>query len=203
MRHNSCMHIRLISAAFLLLASFGVWTQSPASQKPEPRPTAPVRDPHTPGYIAAQELADGALPPANADGNFILGPTHKPALEMQPDNELHNGSVIEFTMSSADSKLYPGITREPGTFGTPNPKNPAKLFWVSPLRFLAATGDAKCLTKANNALVRYVLGYPQPTRECVVKREQQSLTSVSLDMVEQLCDRASVGKLAQADTNVR
>ena len=30
-------------------------------------------------------------------------------------------------MKSADSKIYPGIAREPGTFGTPDPSDPAKL----------------------------------------------------------------------------
>jgi enterochelin esterase-like enzyme len=30
-------------------------------------------------------------------------------------------------MSSADSKLYPGIARDPGAFGTPDPADPAKL----------------------------------------------------------------------------
>ena len=30
-------------------------------------------------------------------------------------------------MSSADSKLYPGIARDPNTFGTPDPNDPAKL----------------------------------------------------------------------------
>jgi enterochelin esterase-like enzyme len=30
-------------------------------------------------------------------------------------------------MNSADSKIYPGIAREPGTFGTPEPADPAKL----------------------------------------------------------------------------
>jgi enterochelin esterase-like enzyme len=35
--------------------------------------------------------------------------------------------VLEFTMSSADSKIFPGIAREPGTFGTPDPADPAKL----------------------------------------------------------------------------
>lgn len=37
------------------------------------------------------------------------------------------GAVYEFTMSSADSKLYPGIAREPKTFGTADLNNPAKL----------------------------------------------------------------------------
>jgi enterochelin esterase-like enzyme len=37
------------------------------------------------------------------------------------------GTVYEFTMNSADSKIYPGIAREANTFGTPDPNNPAKL----------------------------------------------------------------------------
>ena len=42
----------------------------------------PTRDPHAPGYVKAKELPDGALPPANADGNFIIGPTHTAAPEI-------------------------------------------------------------------------------------------------------------------------
>src|SRR6185369_13895210 len=38
-----------------------------------PRPTPPTRDPHTPGYVKAKELPDGANAPAKEDGNFILG----------------------------------------------------------------------------------------------------------------------------------
>jgi len=35
--------------------------------------------------------------------------------------------VYDFTMSSADSKIYPGIAREPNTFGAVDPTDPAKL----------------------------------------------------------------------------
>ena len=35
--------------------------------------------------------------------------------------------VYNFTMESKDSKLYPGIARDAGTFGTPDPNDPAKL----------------------------------------------------------------------------
>jgi enterochelin esterase-like enzyme len=73
------------------------------------------------------ELADGANASAAPDGNFILGPTHNPAPEMSVQPGVPQGTVIEFTMSSADGKIYPGIAREPGTFGTPDPANPAKL----------------------------------------------------------------------------
>jgi enterochelin esterase family protein len=37
------------------------------------------------------------------------------------------GTVFNFTMESADSKIYPGIAREPNTFGTADPTDPAKL----------------------------------------------------------------------------
>jgi len=91
------------------------------------RPTMPTRDPNTPGYVQAKELPDGTNAPPNADGNFILGPTHNPAPQMTMQKGVPQGTVFEFTMKSADSKLYPGIAREPGTFGTPDPSNPAKL----------------------------------------------------------------------------
>ncbi|HEV2576549.1 MAG TPA: alpha/beta hydrolase-fold protein [Acidobacteriaceae bacterium] len=93
------------------------------------RPTPPTRDPHTPGFVKATELPDGEVPPPDKDGNFIIGPTHAPAPGMQvsdPRGELR-GQVIEFTMSSAESKFYPGIARDKGTFGTPDPNDPAKL----------------------------------------------------------------------------
>lgn len=91
------------------------------------RPTPPTRDPHTPGYVQAKDLPDGTVPPDNADGNFIIGPTHDPASEMTVHDDVPHGSVIEFDMSSTDSKFYPGIARDKGTFGTPDPNNRAKL----------------------------------------------------------------------------
>ena len=91
------------------------------------RPTPPTRDPNTPGYVTAKELPDGSVPPANIDGNFIIGPTHNPAAELSTQSDLANGTVIEFTMNSSESKIYPGIARDPGTFGAPDPSDPAKL----------------------------------------------------------------------------
>ncbi len=37
------------------------------------------------------------------------------------------GDVYEFTMSSEESKFYPGIARDEGTFGTQDPQDPTKL----------------------------------------------------------------------------
>ena len=101
--------------------------QPPAPSAPPARPTPPTRDPHTPGYVAAKELPDGAVPPADANGNFIIGPTHTPAPEITVTENVPQGTVHNFTMSSTDSKMYPGIARDQGTFGTPDPENPAKL----------------------------------------------------------------------------
>ena len=91
------------------------------------RPTPPTRDPHTPGYVAAKELPDGAVPPADADGNFIIGPTHNRAPEMSVHEGVPQGVVRELMMKSADSEIYPGIARDANTFGTADPTDPAKL----------------------------------------------------------------------------
>jgi len=87
----------------------------------------PTRDPHTPGYVHATVLPDGTLPSPTQDGNFILGPTHIPAPEMTVQPGVPQGRVVEFTLTSDGDPYYPGIARDPGTFGTPDPQNPAKL----------------------------------------------------------------------------
>ncbi len=98
--------------------------QTPATTA---RPVTPTRDPHTPGYVTAAELPDGVNPSPTQDGNFILGPTHEPSPDVLPHPGVDRGTVSEFIMDSANSRLYPGIARDPGTFGTPDPDNPAKL----------------------------------------------------------------------------
>jgi len=99
----------------------------PQTPPAAPRPTPPARDSHTPGYVAATELPDGTLPPIDAEGNFIVGPTHNPAPETLVQDGVPQGTIFNLTMDSADSKIYPGIARDPGTFGTPDPNDPAKL----------------------------------------------------------------------------
>lgn len=92
-----------------------------------PRPAYPTRSPETPGYVKATALPDGANAPADADGNFILGPTHEPDADMTVQRNVPQGTVYEFTISSSESTLYPGIARDAGTFGTPDPGDPARL----------------------------------------------------------------------------
>jgi iron(III)-enterobactin esterase len=101
--------------------------QSATQATPRTRPVPPTRDPKTPGYVTASELPDGAVPSPGADGNFIIGPTHNPAPETTAQDGVPQGTTYTFTMSSADSKIYPGIARDQGTFGTVDPNDPAKL----------------------------------------------------------------------------
>ena len=126
-----------LAAAGLLAGCGPAKTASaPAAARPA-RHRFPTRNPNSPGFVKAKELADGEVPPDNVNGNFIIGATHKPAPELaayaalpkgaDPRSVLKHGKVYEFTLSSANSKIYPGIARTPGTFGTPDPKNPAKL----------------------------------------------------------------------------
>ena len=101
----------------------------PASAGRQNRPPPPTRDPRTPGYATATtatELTDGAIPPTDASGNFILGPTHTAAPDVVAQEGVPQGAIHEFTMNSADSKIYPGIARTPGTRAEVDPKDPAK-----------------------------------------------------------------------------
>jgi enterochelin esterase-like enzyme len=113
-------HLTMAVVVFLL----AFWGSAAAAPK---RATPPTRDPKTPGFVEAKELPDGEVPPTDADGNFIIGPTHKPGPEVRQKDEPLRGRVINFTMKSEDSKIYPGIARDPDTFGTPDPDDPAKL----------------------------------------------------------------------------
>ena len=132
------MHPRRLSIAILIALTTGDLTlaqgvptppaTTPPAQAAAPaRPTPPTRDPNTPGYVTAKELPDGTVPPPDVDGNFIVGPTHNPAPEMTVQDGVPQGTIYNLTMSSADSKMYPGIARDAGTFGTVDPTDPAKL----------------------------------------------------------------------------
>jgi iron(III)-enterobactin esterase len=125
------MKVSTIGFAVFCLASTGTLfaqTVAPAVPTARPqRPTPPTRDPHSPGYVAAVELPDGTVPPADKDGDFIIGPTHPAAFELLPAESLKHGAVHTFALESANSKLYPGIAREPGTSGHADPADPSKM----------------------------------------------------------------------------
>jgi enterochelin esterase-like enzyme len=113
-------------------------------------PTRPPTDPGTPALVAAgpgaaeraraalktapsandaannpTEAAPGANPPADADGNFLIGPKYVKAPELTVTPGVPQGKIEQFVMDSADTKFYPGIARD--VFGTVDPNNPKTL----------------------------------------------------------------------------
>jgi iron(III)-enterobactin esterase len=124
------MNTKLLIIAFCasLIAGVGLAVAQTRTATSRPaRPQPPARDPNTPCYVKAKELPDGAVPPADQDGDFIIGPTHKRAPEMAAQDGVPKGKVFDLTMKSQDSKFYPGIARDPGTFGKADPNDPANL----------------------------------------------------------------------------
>lgn len=132
---------RVLGSAFLICMATGfdpalaqsqaqqppVQTPAPAAAKGGARPGAPVRDPNSPGYVKAKELPDGTIPTPKENGNFIIGPTHTPAPEVAAKEGVPQGQIFEFTMESKDSKIYPGVAKEPGTTARPDPNDPTKM----------------------------------------------------------------------------
>ncbi len=112
----------------ILITSMSLAQTTQTTQPPRPRrPPPPTRDPHTIGYVMSKDLPDGENASPKQDGNFVIGPTHNPAPESTVQEDVPQGTIYNFTMASSDSKIYPGIARDPGTFGTPDPNDPAKL----------------------------------------------------------------------------
>jgi len=121
--------LRLLCVTGLLCLPVGTASATAQTSSASPAmatPVFPTRDAHTPGYVAATDLPDGMNAPPDKDGNYILGPTHHPSEEITA-NEQIRGRVVEFAMTSADSKFFPGIAREPKTFGVPDPQHPERL----------------------------------------------------------------------------
>jgi enterochelin esterase-like enzyme len=61
------------------------------------------------------------------DGNYLLGPPRPASPDTLANPTIPHGQVHTFTLSSAASHYYPGIARTPGTFGTPDPHDSARL----------------------------------------------------------------------------
>lgn len=93
-------------------------------RRPKPPPT---RNPQAPGYVAATMLADGEVPPIDQGGNFVVGPTREPAPELVVREDVPQGTIHTLAMTSDESTIYPGIARDDGTFGAPDPDTPARL----------------------------------------------------------------------------
>ena len=87
------------------------------------RPPAPTRKFDAPGSPKFQLLKPGENPPADANGNFVIGPDYTPAIERKMAKGVPIGKVQQFTINSKDTKLLnPGIARK--VFGKVDPNNP-------------------------------------------------------------------------------
>ena len=99
----------------------------PAPKKPE-RPAPPTRPfdaPGAPQFIRLDGKPGGA-PPADANGNFLVGPEYVPAAETKAVEGVPQGKVQQFVMNSTDCvRFNPGIARK--EFGTVDPQNPKTL----------------------------------------------------------------------------
>lgn len=74
------------------------------------RPQPPVRPPDAPGTPVLTPVAN---PPADADGDFLIGPTYVNAPETIAVAGVPKGAIRTITMRSQDSRIYPGITKVP------------------------------------------------------------------------------------------
>ncbi|QDU99004.1 alpha/beta hydrolase [Lignipirellula cremea] len=99
-----------------------------AQAQPKKRATPPTRPFDAPGSPSFTRLdgKPGVNPPADVNGNFVIGPEYAPAPERQVMEGVPQGKVSQFTMDSTQGKLFnPGIARD--VFGTVDPKNPKTL----------------------------------------------------------------------------
>jgi iron(III)-enterobactin esterase len=119
----------------LLLVLFAAALNVSIAQTPA-RPTPPTRPPDGPGapkwtVVGAQpgsaepRAAAGMNPPADRNGDFLIGPVYRPAPEFTAVPGVPEGTVGQFTLESKDSRFYPGVARD--VFGTVDPNNPKTL----------------------------------------------------------------------------
>ncbi|MGA3268303.1 MAG: alpha/beta hydrolase-fold protein [Verrucomicrobiota bacterium] len=57
------------------------------------------------------QATPGANPPVDVDGNFLISPPYVPAPELSVVDGVPQGRVQQFSMSSTNSRFYPGIAR--------------------------------------------------------------------------------------------
>ncbi len=124
MKKSTSLGIALSFACLLTLRAADT-PPAPASTPPPARPTPPTRSPTAPGTPALTIVgakadgpavmrgAPGMNPPADAEGDFLIGPDYVKAPEFTPVDGVPKGTVRTLTMNSADSKIYPGITKVP------------------------------------------------------------------------------------------
>src|SRR4051812_19129962 len=125
------MRSSLCCLTLALLAPAAAVAQTPApattaTAAPQaPRPTPPTRTAEDPGAPPFKRIPPGGHAPVNKNGNFIIGPDYPPPPELNGVEGVPQGKVQQFTISSADTRFYPGVARD--VFGIVDPNNPKTL----------------------------------------------------------------------------
>ncbi len=117
----------LICLLTLAVTAFGAEKKPDARKRPR-RPTPPTRPFDAPGAPTFTRLdgKTGVNPPADVNGDFVIGPDYASPPELKEVAGVPKGKVIQFTMHSKDCERFnPGIARK--VFGTVDPKNPRTL----------------------------------------------------------------------------
>src|SRR5678815_5783936 len=94
----------------LALSCLAFVASAPAAEPP--RPTPATRAPDGEGAPAFTRVPAGGNAPADANGNFVIGPDYLPAPELTVVEGVPQGKVQQFTLKSADSQFYPGVARD-------------------------------------------------------------------------------------------
>ncbi|MEA3207961.1 MAG: hypothetical protein QOE70_1018 [Chthoniobacter sp.] len=116
----ACFSLRSLQAADAKAPA----AQAPTPAKPQP-PTRPFDAPGAPKFVRL-DGKPGAVPPADAIGDFLVGPDYVAAPETKPVEGVPEGRVQQFVIDSKDCKRFnPGIARH--EFGTVDPNNPKTL----------------------------------------------------------------------------
>ncbi|MFT4692207.1 MAG: enterochelin esterase family protein [Limisphaerales bacterium] len=94
-------------------------------RKRKPAPTRPFDGHEAPKFIRL-DGKPGVNPPANANGNFLIGPDYLPPAEAKVVAVVPQGKMHQFGINSKDCQRFnPGIARE--VFGKVDPNNPKTL----------------------------------------------------------------------------
>ena len=97
-----------VATLSLLPPAFAADPPAPAAA-PVPPPAPAAIAPARPPPLPVSKVASPARTTDNVE--FVIGPDYAYAPELTPRDNVPKGKVYEFTMNSADSKIYPGIAK--------------------------------------------------------------------------------------------
>ena len=121
--------IRMVSGAVLLGVALNV--DSGAAE--------PAASPASTDSGTASGPALSPYPGPVGEGDFVIGPTYTNAPELTVKEGVPQGTVHHFTMSSTDSKFYPGLPPRNSPPGTPIAPYTRDVWVYVPSQYAAGT----------------------------------------------------------------